>query len=638
MAALGWNVFPVWSVTDGKCDCRKVDCDNAGKHPCGRLAPKGLHSASISEPQIADWWADYPEANIGVVTGDTSAMFVTDIDMTDADGLQQLKAIDPDGNGFDGFDTIKSRTGSGGGHLFFALPADLQMGNATKVQGTAIDIRGTGGYVVVPPSENGSGSYQWDLSPEDAELADCPDWLLTFITGKPAESVGLTFTFDGTLEDHPGTGKGDRNNIGCRLIGAHIAEHGLSNDTLPLAMEWGKRCKPALSAKAVQRMVTGIAIKHLANDDEKPATLKRKPKAKPKLVQSLSSSVEEEELRWLWENRFLIGHVNMLAGDPGLGKSLIAVDASARVSTGTSWPDGSPCELGKVVFCTTEDAFASVVKPRLSAAGADHNQITFIEGVEYPEGDEGALFLDEHIGLIDEELTRQKGEVRLVIFDTLQSYVGDNTNTNNNASSRRIMTPLKRLAEKHQVAVLCLEHLTKGNRPGNTTYRVQGSIAFTGAARAVWIVVPDPKDKNRRIVQSSKTNLSPDDEGLGLSYHIEGEVGRPVIVWEETNLSDSLADLMAEDAGSRAYSDEEAKGEFARACEWLKAVVVEPILATEIEAGWKSEMLSRRTVMRAKKHLMIESRQQDRQWHWMPPPKVVIGSETVGDQCATDES
>ena len=94
---------------------------------------------------------------------------------------------------------------------------------------------------------------------------------------------------------------------------------------------------------------------------------------------------------------------------------------------------------------------------------------------------------------------------------------------------------------------------------------------------------------------------------------------------------------MAEDAGSRADGDEELKSEFARACEWLRAIVVEPILATEVEAGWKSEMLSKRTVMRAKKHLMIQSRQQDRKWYWMPPPRVVMGSEAVSKQNATDE-
>ena len=91
------------------------------------------------------------------------------------------------------------------------------------------------------------------------------------------------------------------------------------------------------------------------------------------------------------------------------------------------------------------------------------------------------------------------------------------------------------------------------------------------------------------------------------------------------------------EAGSRAYSDEEAKGEFARACEWLKTVVTEPIPAEVVKEGWKSEMLSEKTVRRAKKHLLIGSKQEGREWFWMPPPKVVIGSEAIGGQSANPE-
>ena len=331
---------------------------------------------------------------------------------------------------------------------------------------------------------------------------------------------------------------------------------------------------------------------------------------------TLASEIQEQSLEWLWQNRFLVGHVNIIAGDPGLGKSLTAVDAAARVSTGTAWPDGSPCKQGKVIYGTTEDGYADTVKPRLSAAGADVSQIVFLEGMEYSDGSEGPLFLDEHVGYLDLHLSAV-GNVRLLILDTLQSFVGDRTNTNNNASSRRVMTPLKRLAEKHRVAILCIEHLTKSTttRADNATYRIQGSIAFTGAARSVWIVCKDKADPKRRILQASKTNLAPDTEGLGLAFTVIGPVGRPVIEWAECNIRTPISELLsADESGPSDHSATELE----RACQFLSRVVTEPVSAKEIAAGCKAEMISEATLRRAKEQLGIQSSKDGKNWLWLP--------------------
>ncbi len=346
----------------------------------------------------------------------------------------------------------------------------------------------------------------------------------------------------------------------------------------------------------------------------------------PRLKLVNATDVEEERLTWLWYNRFLVGHVNIIAGDPGLGKSMIAIDAAARVSTGRSWPDGTTCTQGRVIYSTTEDGYADTVKPRLSAAEADHSNITFLQGVEYPDG-EGPMFLDEHIAMLDWHLS-ERDNVRLLVLDTLQSFIGERVNTSNNSSSRRVMTPLKRLAEKHRVAVLCIEHLTKSTtqRTDNATYRIQGSIAFTGSARSVWIVCRDPDDPQRRILQSSKTNLAPDNEGYGLSYTITGPTGRPFIVWDETNIATPISELLSGDSDSNGAND--SATEFQRACEWLRGFVTEPRLQSDCKRGWQAEMLTDATVRRAKKHLEIESEQRDRQWYWIPSPAMVAGENS----------
>jgi hypothetical protein len=44
-------------------------------------------------------------------------------------------------------------------------------------------------------------------------------------------------------------------------------------------------------------------------------------------------------VEWLWPNRIPLNKLSLLVGDPGLGKSLIALDIASRVTRGAAWPD-----------------------------------------------------------------------------------------------------------------------------------------------------------------------------------------------------------------------------------------------------------------------------------------------------------
>ncbi len=114
-----------------------------------------------TRPQIISWWSATPDANIGIVTGEISDLFVVDIDTEE--GQQNLLQY-----GFDNASTPIVKTPRGGQHLYFKYPKgrNITIG-AGKIKGT--DFRGNGGYVLAPPSKNGEGKpYQWivDLSHE----------------------------------------------------------------------------------------------------------------------------------------------------------------------------------------------------------------------------------------------------------------------------------------------------------------------------------------------------------------------------------------------------------------------------------------------------------------------------------------
>jgi putative DNA primase/helicase len=362
------------------------------------------------------------------------------------------------------------------------------------------------------------------------------------------------------------------------------------------------------------------AAERAGKEWKKPANEAEGGPTEPKLMTVKASEVEPKELDWLWEYRFLRGHINIIGGDPGLGKSMLLIDMAARASTGNNWPDGSPCKQCSVLYSTTEDGIADTVVPRLMAAGADLERVDIVEGVKCRDDSELPLFLNEHLIYLDDMLTANP-EIGILIIDTLQSHIGSAVATNNNSSVRGVMTPLKRLAEKHHVAVLCIEHLTKSKTTSgeNATYRVQGSIAFAGAARSVWIVAKDQEDESgkRRYLQASKTNLAPDNSGLGLSYEICGPTGKPYVHWLQTDVATPIDQLLRIPDGTNG-GDQSDGGELGRCCDWLRDVLTEAMPAKEVEAGAKSEMISTATIRRAKNELGIRSEKRDGRWYWIP--------------------
>lgn len=96
-ASRGWPVFPVWQIKDGKCSCGEADCEHSGKHPLGKLAPKGRNSATTNPETIKRWWGKYPDANIAIVTGPESGLVVVDVDPRHG-GNETKKKLERSGN------------------------------------------------------------------------------------------------------------------------------------------------------------------------------------------------------------------------------------------------------------------------------------------------------------------------------------------------------------------------------------------------------------------------------------------------------------------------------------------------------------------------------------------------------------
>jgi hypothetical protein len=214
---IGWPVIPCHSVTlDGDCTCGHDDCTSIGKHPRTRT---GVKDASIDEAQIRKWWTRWPDANIAIATGMPSGIYVIDLD--GEVGMLSWMRLLMDHHSPP--ETIEVVTGSGGRHLYLGM-LGVDLGNTAGKLGPGIDTRGTGGYVLVPPSNHVSGMpYEWrrGLVPG---IAAIPGWIIAALTPKAhAPAQRPTFrtgdstrygakALEHTLERISAAPEGERNN------------------------------------------------------------------------------------------------------------------------------------------------------------------------------------------------------------------------------------------------------------------------------------------------------------------------------------------------------------------------------------------------------------------------------------------
>ena len=126
--------------------------------PVGRdkkplVAWKEFQNRIASEDEINQWWAQWPQANVGIVTGAVSDLIVLDCDNEAAFEEWRAKLQSA------GIETATCKTGRGA-HFYFQHPGDKVKNFAAKQPG--LDLRGDGGYVIAPPSIHASGVlYQW---------------------------------------------------------------------------------------------------------------------------------------------------------------------------------------------------------------------------------------------------------------------------------------------------------------------------------------------------------------------------------------------------------------------------------------------------------------------------------------------
>jgi hypothetical protein len=492
-------------------------------------------------------------------------------------------------------DTHSVRTGGGGSHFYFNGPDNQDVRNSQSKIAPGLDIRGDGGFVVAPPSVHASGAI-YEIAETSIPAVAAPEWLLSLIQTPqqaPTPPSGLAVGSVGLIPK----GKGDpakltlagvllRKNMPLPVIEAAV----IALDKQCEHQAGPEKCK-AKTAEWVKRYGKGEAIAEQVDVTRKPDLV-------------CLADVETKRVNWLWEPYIPLGMVTVLDGDPGVGKSFVALSICADLTQGHLL-DGRRIAPANVLYLSVENPIAECVRPRFDSLAGDPQRFFALRGTVYEENGEqvtGAVTLAD-VSQLEQAIVTTKA--RLVVIDPIQSYLGASVDLHRSNETRPVMDGLSKLAEKYGCALLILRHLSK-QTGGKAIFRGLGSIDITGAARSVLLAGSMPNDPETRAIVHTKSNVGKYGRTRGYSISDTGQ-----FAWTVGECSITANDLLAAPDGQSETKLDHAK-------DWLTALLQGGSKEQNaiIEAA-KIEGINERTLRRAKESLRVKSIKSSANGGWI---------------------
>ena len=314
----GWSMLPMKMVKNNDGDTIKKPI----------VAWKRLQTTPPTLTEVTEWLKD--GAGLGLITGQTSKIVVIDDDRI-KHGLNEWGFNSP----------IIATTKSGGKHYYFKFADGITNTANPKLY---LDIRGEGGYVVLPPFFG----YKWEKKPSQQNLS-----LLTPIpqpvieTIYPDHNKGLGRLAPVQINDIVGASKGGRDNKLLEMANAlcnRFPQNQWETGVLNLLIQTNATFDPPLPDRDVLRIFRQ-ATKFVANNPAKPYSQKQK-EAKDQALRTLPiyySQMSDEEFIHI-EHReklpmglseidrifdFPAGYY-VICANPGAGKGFFALWMSKR--------------------------------------------------------------------------------------------------------------------------------------------------------------------------------------------------------------------------------------------------------------------------------------------------------------------
>lgn len=458
--ALGWSIIPV------------------GQDKKPLISWKQYQQKQATPQEIEEWTLSFPNMNIGVVTGAISGIVVIDIE-AGGDPTQFPE-------------TATSKTGGGGWHKFYKYP-NVPISNSTRKLAPLTDVRGDGGYVVLPPSVHASGkAYEWLSAPENG-LAEIPQDLLKRLTDNSTPQ-----TESQTKTDNAGdVPQGERNDTATKYIGRilHYIPQDLWEPVGWIALkDWNaKRANPPLPESELRLVFTSIKEREQKARGGNAEPINFKPF-------TLTDLYKEEfpAAKWVVQDLVPLGTIVALTGDANSYKTFLTQSMAACVASGEPFLEHFATNKGKVLI-VDEENHRMHIKDRFKEMGvAETSDIIFLSlnGIKIDD--------PEHLEHLRELIEKEKPV--LVILDSLiRLHKGEE----NSASEMSVaFSAMKKLVSDDR-AILFIHHHRKpqgfGKKSGSQSIR--GSSDIIAAVDAHLAI--DRKGSDF-IVTQTKMRLQPE--------------------------------------------------------------------------------------------------------------------------------
>ena len=435
-ASWGWPVLPL--VPGGKVP--------ATAH--------GVHDATTDPGTIRQWWAQQPQANVGIAAGRASGLVVADIDPRNGGDTSWARWLSEHGAGPDG--PIALTAGGGEHHLYLYTP---ELRSCKLADG--VDLLSDGRYFVASPSVVGGREYVWEASSDPLEGVAPPPvpsaWLAAYLARERRSP-----TTTGELI------KGNRN-AGLTALAGAMRRHGMGESEILAALRVANetRCDIPLPSSEVARIAASVARYEPASDlaasaalgdEAAEGMLSERMHDRLKVVFGDQLPTDYEAPDELIEGLLTSRSVAVIYGDSNSGKTFFALSLAAAIARGQS-VYGRQVDPGVVVYLASEAPGS--IRSRLQALKRyyrdDLRNLAMVPvPVNFHESDRDMLAV---IGLV-REIEQSHGPVRLIVGDTLARLTAG-ANENSGEDMGPVMARFDRLAQESGSALLAIHHSGK---------------------------------------------------------------------------------------------------------------------------------------------------------------------------------
>ena len=300
------------------------------------------------------------------------------------------------------------------------------------------------------------------------------------------------------------------------------------------------------------------------------------------------SDIKPQEVEWLWDPYIPQGKITIIQGDPGEGKTTLALALAASLSTGKPLWNGMSTEPASVIYQTAEDGLAETVRPRLDAMGADCSTVFVID-----ESQKCLSLSDKRI-----EDAIESVHAKLFILDPIQAYLGADVDMHRANEVRPLLHAFSQVAERTGCAMVLIAHI--GKKKQNALRRSLGTMDIPAAARSILFVGHTAES---RMIAQVKNSLHPLGRsltfGLDGGFHITGESN--MTAEELCNVADSGVALTKGDVAVEKLIELLSDG---------------PMPSEEVFKRFEDMGIGKRTVSEAKKAAGVKSVRKDGIWHY----------------------